>query len=145
MANGTSVTKGDGKFLSLFSDKLYELSKVFAPYVGEEYFMDMRKQSELRARAFEIRSMRIRVGIIYRSVKGMRDRLEHVDEAMCYLDRFLMKDQYDEKEKERCWAQLESCARRWPACGPGSTSMRLRGKRGWTSDSGAEGPSGQTR
>ena len=111
MANRISGKSVNGKFLSLFSDRLYELSKVFAPYVGEEYFMDIRKQSELRARAFDIRSMRIRVGIIYRSINGMRDRLEHVDEAMCYLDRLLIKDQYDEKEKEYCWAQLESCAR----------------------------------
>lgn len=111
MANNKIEKKVNGKFLCLFSDKLYELSKAFAPYVGEEYFMDIRKQAELSARAFEIRHMRIKVALAYRSIKGIYSTLEHVDGALFYLDRLLAKERYDEHEKEYCWAQLESCAR----------------------------------
>ncbi len=98
------VYKKYGRFFVQFSDRVYELKKLFDFQIGSTF---EPKMPAIVALSHEIRSMSLRIRGIYGRIEGICGCLEELDKALYAVDKLALTGPVDAERKEAIRRQLE--------------------------------------
>lgn len=101
--------KNSGRFLSWFSDKVYDLERLFGFDIESELFQE--RLPEIMAGVYEIRTTEPKIREIYGKTKGIKECLAKLDHVLFEVEKLILVGPLIRERKNNCRTQLYSCAR----------------------------------